>query len=600
MNLDMSDAARDLLRRERLLLADLSTLLGRLDASSQELDEIRTALRDLEGLFLLVVCGEYNAGKSTFLNALLGAHVMPEGVTPTTDRITIVSHGDEERVTEERSFVVRREYPADILRDLALVDTPGTNAVIRQHQELTEGFIPRADLVLFVTSADRPFTESERRFLELIRSWGKKVVVVVNKIDILEPDEQRKVLAFVNEHAQETLDVNPKVFGVAARDAFRARRSGDDAALQKTGLRELERYIETALAAEERLKLKLGTPLGIAKRVSDTYQDIISERLTLLSDDRRTLDAADRQLKEFERDMHREFESYLARVKTVLLEVERRGEVFFDDMVRVQKVGSLLNSERIREMFEAQVIRGADRDIDKAVSEMVDWFIQRNLQLWEDVMAFVKERRKASREGVMGEIGGKFQYDRDTLIRSLSSSAETVLETYDENAEARRLANSLQGAVMQTGLIQVGGIGLGAAAVAFLSGAALDVTGVVAGLAVTGLGLLVLPRRRRVAKRNLHERMQELRDGLEDNLGAQFEDELRRATEKVNAAIRPYTRFVRSELGRLEELRDELARTQDEVERLAYEVDVLGGEASGEAGGSGPNDESVRPYRQRS
>ncbi len=576
MNLDMSDAARDLIRRERSVLADLSTLLGRLDAAPRDVEEIKRALRDLEGLFLLVVCGEYNAGKSTFVNALLGAHVMPEGVTPTTDRITIVSYGKEERVTEERGFVVRREYPADILREVALVDTPGTNAVIRQHQELTEGFIPRADLVLFVTSADRPFTESERGFLELIRSWGKKVVVVVNKIDILGDAERQKVLSFVSEHAHKTLDVTPEVFGVAARDAFRARQDRDDAALQETGLRELERYIETALAAEERLKLKLGTPLGIAKRVSSTYRDVISERLVLLGDDRRTLDAVDRQLKQFERDMQREFESYLARVKTVLLEVERRGEVFFDDTIRIQKVGSLINSERIREQFEAQVIRGADRDIDRAVSEMVDWFIQRNLQLWEDVMAFVKERRKSSREGVMGEVGGKFQYDRDALIRSLGSSAEEILETYDENAESRRLANSLQGAVMQTGLIQVGGIGLGAAAVAFLSGAALDVTGVVAGLAVTSLGLLVLPRRRRAAKRDLHERMQALRDGLEERLGAQFGDELRRATDKVNAAISPYTRFVRSELGRLEDLQGELAKTQSEVQRLSYEVDALG------------------------
>ena len=582
MNLDMSDAARDLLERERLVLSDLSTLLGRLDASTDDLDEIKTALRDLEGLFMLVVCGEYNAGKSSFLNALLGARVMPEGVTPTTDRITIVSHGEHERVVEESSFVVRRVYPAPILRDLAIVDTPGTNAVIRQHQELTEGFIPRADLVLFVTSADRPFTESERRFLELIRSWGKKVVLVVNKIDILDDAERQKVLSFVGEHAQKTLNVTSEVFGIAARDAFRARQAGDNAALERTGLRDLERYIETSLAADERLKLKLGTPLGIAKRLAGDYQESIGERLSLLSDDRRTLEVVDRQLKEFERDMHREFESYLARVKTVLLEVERRGDIFFDDTVRLQKVFSLVNTERIREAFEAQVIRGADRDIDKAVSEMVDWFIQRNLQLWEDVMAFVQERRKASREQIMGEVGGKFQYDRDALIRNLSSSAEEVLDTYDENAESRRLAQSLQGAVMQTGLIQVGGIGLGAAAVAFLSGAALDVTGVVAGLAVTSLGLLVLPRRRRAGKRNLHERMQELRDGLEDSLGARFEDELRRASDKVNAAISPYTRFVRSELGRLEALQGELKENQETLQRLTREVESLSSQAAQE------------------
>ncbi len=77
-------------------------------------------------------------------------------------------------------------YPVEWLRDINIVDTPGTNAVIRRHQEITEDFVPRADLVLFVTSADRPFSESERAFIERIREWGKKVVFVVNKIDILE------------------------------------------------------------------------------------------------------------------------------------------------------------------------------------------------------------------------------------------------------------------------------------------------------------------------------------------------------------------------------------------------------------------------------
>lgn len=132
MNLDMSEAARDFLHRERLVIADLIALLGRLDAHKEDLQELRTALEDLEGLFMLVVCGEYNAGKSTFLNALLGHKVMLEGVTPTTDRITIVTYGDRARDTEEGDFILRREFPAPILQELALVDTPGTNAVIQK------------------------------------------------------------------------------------------------------------------------------------------------------------------------------------------------------------------------------------------------------------------------------------------------------------------------------------------------------------------------------------------------------------------------------------------------------------------------------------
>ena len=71
--------------------------------------------------------------------------------------------------------------------------------------------MPRADLVLFVTSADRPFTETERVFLDVIRDWGKKIVLVVNKIDILERESERdEVVGFVRESASRLLSVVPR------------------------------------------------------------------------------------------------------------------------------------------------------------------------------------------------------------------------------------------------------------------------------------------------------------------------------------------------------------------------------------------------------
>ncbi len=576
MNIEMSEATRELLGRERLVIADLRTLLGRLDAAPEDLEELKTALHDLEGIFMLVACGEFNAGKSSLLNTLLGERVMPEGVTPTTDRITIVSYGEEAKDVEESGFIVRRQYPADILRDLALVDTPGTNAIIRKHQELTERFIPRSDLVLFVTSADRPFTETERRFLELIGSWGKKIVIVVNKIDILEDEEAKaKVLDFVKEHARETLGVSPQVFGTKAKQAFRALESGDAELLADSGVLELERFIEESLSEGQRLKLKLQNPLGVAHRIAESYREIINTRLDLLEEDRRTLDEVDRQVVQFEKDMQREFEAYLARTKTVLLEVEKRGDIFFDDTIQLRQVFKLINRDKIRQAFESRVIRDADREVDHAVGEMVDWFIQKNLQLWEDVMTFVQQRRKAGEERIIGEVGGRFQYDREALIRTLQQSAEEILEGYDQAEEGRRLAESLQSAVVQTGLLEVGGLGLGAAILAFVSGAAFDITGVMAGLTVAGLGLLVLPRQRRKAKRELHNKMQSLRDGLAESLGTQFSSELLRAAEKLRSAVSPYTRFVRSELGRLESLGSELQATEAELAQLKAEVEAL-------------------------
>ena len=574
MNVELREATKELVAREKLLIGDLRGLLSRLDASESDLIDLKTALRDLEGIFMLVVIGEYNAGKSSLLNALVGEKVMPEGVTPTTDRVVIVNYGETERESEDSATLLRRTYPADILRNLALVDTPGTNAVITRHQELTERFIPRADLVLFVTSADRPFTESERAFLELIGSWGKKITLVVNKLDILEgPEQRQQVLDFVCDHGRKTLGVTPQVFGVEAKRAFRARAAGNEAELEGTGLPEIESYIETNLAPDERFRLKLLSPLGVARHLTEHYQGVLARRLGLLADDRSTLDEIERQRDQFTRDMRREFQAYLARTKTILLEVERRGDIYFNDTVRLRNLFSLMNSERIKEQFRTRVIRDADKDIEIAVGETVDWFLSRNLQLWEDVMGFINERRQAGEERVIGEVGGRFQYDRQALIRALRERTQEVLDSYDEREEAERLADQLQNSVVQTGLLQVGGIGLGAAVLTFISSAALDITGVVTGLTLAGIGLLVIPRRRAQAKRELHKRMQELRDGLDLGLSKQLDAEMLRSSEKLSGAIAPYTRFVRSELERLESHQAELDALAAESEELQRTIE---------------------------
>lgn len=576
MNVDLSDATRGLLTSERSAIADLHGILTKLGAAEEDLKDLKVALDDLEGVFMLVVCGEYNAGKSSLLNALLGHKVMLEGVTPTTDRVTIVTYGPVAKDVTESSSLMRREFPAEILKDVAFVDTPGTNAIIQEHQELTEDFVPRADLVLFVTSADRPFTESERKFLELIGSWGKKIVILVNKLDIIEDAAEReKVLNFVRENARKTIGVSPQVFGIKARDAFKAKETGNKAALKDTGLPELESFISSTLAAGERFKLKLLNPLGVAENLNQRYQDVIEHRLSLLEDDRKTLSEVDRQLAQYEKDMHREFENYLSRIKTVLLEVERRGDVYFDDTIRLQNVLSLMNSNKIKQDFEARVIRNADQEVDFAVSELVDWFLQKNLKLWEDVMNFVNDRRQAGNENIIGEVGGRFQYDRENLIRSLRESASNVLDTYDEDSEARRLADTLQSSVYQSGLGLVSGLGLGAAVLAFVSSAALDITGVTLGLTLAGIGFFIIPRRRKQAKLELHSNMQTLRDSLHDSLAKEFNNELRKASAKLHEAIEPYTRFVRSELGRIESLDKELESSEAVLLELRKDVEAL-------------------------
>jgi small GTP-binding protein len=564
----LGEDARALLQRERAALSDLRALLARAELGGDAERDIGTALADLEGLFLLVVVGEFNAGKSTLVNALLGAEVMPEGVTPTTDRVTLIVHGDIAATADASREVVRLTHPAERLRALALVDTPGTNAVITAHQVLTERFVPRADLILFVTSADRPFTESERTFLGRIAEWGKKVLVVVNKADLLQRESERQeVLAYVREHSRATLGDTPTVILLSAR----AGRSSDPAVVAMSGLLELE----SALAARvdrERVRLKLEAALGVARRIARDAERVVADRIELLRDDRRTLEEIDRSGSHWMKDVAREGRSYLDRVKTVLLEVERRGEVYFDDTVQLGKILTLLRPERIRQDFQERVLRGAGQEIDRAVEAMSDWFVGRSLQQWEDVVGFIAERRRAGDDRLVGEVGGRFHYDRAALIGNLRERAEGVMDEYDGEREAQRIAGTLQASVLQTGLLEVGGLGLGAAVVAMVSTSAWDITGIAAGLTVMGLGLLVLPRRRAKAKRELHQRMQLLRDGLEASLGRALDHEVQQASERLAGAIAPYTRFVRAELERLDLLGQELARLRLHLDQLTEEA----------------------------
>src|SRR5512132_1174847 len=211
----LTDEQARFLREEKETLAEIRLALADVDLPGEALTTLQDAILQLDELFLVVVVGEFNAGKSALVNALLGEKVLLEGATPTTSRVTLVKWGEQaaEQIVDENFAIYT--YPLPLLEELNIVDTPGTNAVIRYHERLTEEFVPRSDLVLFTTSADHPLTESERQFLERILAWGKKVVVVVNKADILEnASALEEIRSFVVKHATKVLGDMPEFFPV--------------------------------------------------------------------------------------------------------------------------------------------------------------------------------------------------------------------------------------------------------------------------------------------------------------------------------------------------------------------------------------------------
>lgn len=572
-----------LLQRERLLLEELRVLLARLDASEQDLALLKASARQMEELFLLVVVGEFNAGKTAFLNALLGEKLLTEGVTPTTSHIHILRYGEQLQQEMTADDVLLLHLPVEWLRDINLVDTPGTNAVVQRHQEITEEFIPRSDLVLFVTSADRPFSESERTFLERIRQWSKKIIVVVNKIDLVEEEADRiKIIEFVRENGRRLLGADPQIFTVSARQALHAKQRvqnngahPQDELWQASQFAPLERFMLEQLDDRERLRLKLANPLGVATKLIEKYTQVITERQAILKGDFETLDTIDSQLDAYVDDMRRDFDYQRSRVDNVLYAMAERGDRFFDDTLRLARIMDLVNSEKVRGEFEREVVADTSREIERHVSELIDWVVEKDYRQWQFVTEYISRRATQHADRMIGTVNSNFELNRQNLLASVGQNAQRVVERYDRESESLKLAQEVQSAIFQTAAVEVGALGLGALLVALLNGVWLDVTGVLGASVVAALGLYVLPYRRSKVKSELRAQVNELRDQLDRAVTHQFENELTQSMQRLRDAIAPYTRFVRVEREKMEKLDAELRLIKSNVTQLRGAVQEL-------------------------
>ena len=564
---------KELLEAERSLLAEVRAGLERCEISAGDLSALADSVNQLDELFLLVVVGEFNAGKSALINALLGCAVLAEGVTPTTSKIHHIGWGQELSREPMGSVGERITAPVETLRQLTIVDTPGTNALDRAHEALTTDYVPRADLVLFVTSSDRPLSESERVFLEAIRRWGKKVAMVVNKIDILRSeDEVAEVMAYVSQNAARLLGVDPEIFPVSA---LRAAEAEDDAARSASGLPVVESFLRDTLDSGELLRLKLGNPLGVAAHLLGGALEKVKGRLELLSDDLRTIDDIESQTETWTDDVRREFELRLSDIDNCLRGMELRGSEFFDNTLRLSRLPRLFDKSELRTRFEKEVVAGAPEAVEAKVDSLIDWLVDSELSHWQNVVNHVNRRVAAHADRMVGEVGGRFETDRARLLETVGRAAHDGLASYDRIGEAQRMAEDVQKAVTSAAVLEVGAVGLGTAVALAASSTAADITGLTAAGLMAALGLFVLPHRRRRAKAELKRKIATLRRELMAALSAHFDREAERGKKRLAETIAPYTRFVRSESERLAGERDQLGDLSDRVGEMTARVEGL-------------------------
>jgi small GTP-binding protein len=567
----------ELLKLTRNTLGELRDVLATSSATADDRVALAESLRQLDELFLLVIAGEFNSGKSSFINALLGhPGLLAEGITPTTSQIHLLKHGETINQTPREKGIWVHTAPIPLLKNINIVDTPGTNAILREHEVLTADFIPRSDLVLFLTSADRPFTESERAFLERIRDWGKKIVLIINKVDILANEEEvAQIVEFVRDAGKRLIGEIGAVFPVSARLAQKAK-AGEPRFWQPSGFEPLEKFIEETLDDRGRFRLKLLNPLGVGQKLVKKQLGFVQADLAGLAEDSTLLNDIETQQRYHQDDMQRQFTARLSEVDNLLFGMEKRGNAFFDETIRLGRITDLIQTSKIKQQYEDQVIGNTAQQIESRVGELVDWMVEQDLRQWSAVAEHLAQRRQEHDDRIVGQGGpreGTLAYDRQRLVDSIGKSVQTAIEHYDNEGEAARLADSARMAVVEAGLAGVG-VGVGLAIALAVQVAWVDVTGIVTGLAAATLGLLVLPMRRRKAKQELETKLNDLRRQLVTSLTEQFNREMRRAIQRIDDTVAPFSRFVRAEKERLEQQESQLADLETHIVGLKSQLET--------------------------
>src|SRR5512138_790115 len=569
----LTDEQARFLREEKEALAEMRLALADVDLPAGALTTLQDAILQLDELFLVVVVGEFNAGKSALVNALLGEKVLREGATPTTSRVTLVKWGEQiaEQVVDENFAIYT--YPLPLLRELNIVDTPGTNAVIRHHERLTNEFMPRSDLVLFTTSADHPLTESERQFLERILAWGKKIVFALNKADIIESAAAlEEVRSFVLKHATLILKDTPEFFPVSARLAQRALAESDPEQRQRlwvdSGLAALEQFINSTLDDTTRLQLKFNNPLGVADHLIEQASETNQTQSQDLKEDLQTAASLESTVTDYERDLQKELQPRLAEMENILHRLEQRGLDFFDTTIRLTNIHELMRGDKVRAEFEKRVLADVPQQIEEQVQRLIDWLVQKDLQEWQRVMTYVQRRKALHAEKIVGEGIEPRELRRRELIDSMGKTVQRIIDDYDRDGEAKQLASQVETAVATTALLEVGAVGLGALVTAAVLSSSLDITGIIAAGTMAILGFFVIPYKRKQAKDNFKTKMDDLRRRLLDSLTNQFTHEAESAVTRLKEGVAPYVRYVNSERERVERTEVALAKLRQQISTL--------------------------------
>jgi small GTP-binding protein len=560
------------------LRTELETALGKLLRLSSEmrrdpvtLDTLHGLLRDIREPLLFVVVGEVKVGKSSLLNALFGQEFAKVDVLPATDRVYIFRHGAEEKSVEVSAQLTERYLPIPFLQDFNVVDTPGTNTMVPEHQTITEGFVPRADIVLFVFSVTNPWSQSGWQLLDLVqKKWLKNVVFVLQQADLRDSSEIEVIHRHLQDTAMRKLGFAPPIFSVSARKALLARTTGidKDQLWRESGFGPLEEQINRMVTESGVRFIKLQSTASTTGVILNEVADEIHGSMETIARDEQHLGRVNEFLQVRKDQTLRQVAGFLRGVEQACRECARQGTRLLEEKLSFWKTWRLVWSrEQWQHDFQTEVEAKLRQTVEPQVENAVQ-LLETDLRgLWPQLQDAIEAQFASEGKTRMRKTIPDFARQRRELLQSIELTlVERVAGKAVEEQLARMFRETAAWLRLPAGIAAAGGIIT--VIVAMSSAAVADVTGMLAASAAIIGTIVAFTQRKKILaayEREMETKRLELVHAIEEQMNHAID----LFYKEISVAFEPLAAFCTAERKRHEPLMQKAEKLKETFDGLA-------------------------------
>lgn len=543
-------------------LSGLLKLSAEMRRDPEHLETIEGLLKDIREPLLFVVVGEVKAGKSSLLNGLFGEEFAKVDVLPATDRVYIFRYGEKESSVEVSPQLTERYQPIPFLKNFNVVDTPGTNTMVARHQTITESFIPRADLVLFVFSVTNPWTQSAWELLDLVqKKWLKNIIFVIQQMDLRDEAEIAIIRRHLEDTALQKLGFTPPIFAVSARKALLAKTSGLDKERlwSESQFGPLEDQITRTVTEGGARMMKLISTTSTGNLMVSDFAEEIRGSFDLIRRDEQHLERVQNFIQVRREQTLRQVAGFLRGVERACRDCAEHGKKLIEEKLSFWKTWRLLwTRSKWQHDFQNEVETKLRETVQPQVENAVQLLETDLRSLWPQLQDTIEAQFASEGKNRVSKTIPDFARQRRDLLQSIELTlVARVAGKGVEEQLAKTFAQSAAWLRPAAGVAAMGGIATVVAAM--ISASVADVTGIVAGSAAI-LGTFVAFGQRGKVLRAYEKEMDAKRVELVAAIEQQMEQAIDLFYKEISTAFQPLTDFCATERKRYEPL---LKRTED-------------------------------------